>query len=292
MGKIFMVLILFLSLTMPVGAGQGILFLNNDELKQGEILVIRVETTEFAPSGTFRGEKLNFIPWDMGWVAFFGISYWTQPGKYQLIINLGDREINREIKVLDGNFPESRITVSEEQERIIRPTEEDEEIIERRARDQAAVQKAYSNPITLPLWDEEFILPTTGRRTTGFGHTRYVNNELNNRHSGIDIANVEGTPIKSVNRGEVKLAEDLLVTGKTIIIDHGGRIFSSYSHLSKIEVQVGDRVERGEKIGEMGSTGFSTGPHLHWVIRTPEAFLDPDQFVGNDIFSLLNLPEN
>lgn len=285
--KIFGVFFLVLLLVIPALAGEGIVFLNKEELKQGELLIVQVETTDFIPSGTFRGAQLNFIPRDMGWVAFFGVSYWTQPGDYPLKLQLGDREVTRTIEILDGEFSESHITVSEEQERMIRPSEEDKEIIERRERDQKAVQKAYSDPIRMPLWEEDFILPTTGYRTTGFGHTRYVNNELNNRHSGIDIANAVGTPIKSVNTGEIKLAEDLLVTGKTIIIDHGGRIFSSYSHLSKIEVEVGERVERGQKIGEMGSTGFSTGPHLHWVIRTPEAFLDPDQFVGNDIFSLL-----
>ncbi len=291
MVKFLGVIFLLVVLTFPALAGEGILYLNSGELKQGELLVLKVETTEHAPTGTFRGVNLHFIPWEMGWVAFFGISYWTQPGDYQLKIHLGEKEITRTIVVLDGDFSESHLTVSEEQEKLIRPSEEDKEIIERRGRDQKAVQNAYSNPITMPLWEEDFILPTTGWRTTGFGHTRYVNNKLNNRHSGIDIANEAGTPIKSVNQGKVKLAEDLLVTGKTIIIDHGGRIFSSYSHLSKIEVVVGDMVERGQKIGEMGSTGFSTGPHLHWVIRTPEAFLDPDQFVGNDIFSLLDIPE-
>jgi len=264
----------------------GLVNLNGEELQQGELLIVQVETTEYMPRGVFDEDQLYFIPWNMGWIAFYGVSYWREPGTYNLTLQLGEREVVQEVNIRDGNFPESHITVSEEQERLIRPEEDDQDILDRRSRDRDAVQEAYAQPITRPLWEEEFTLPTTGRRTTGFGHTRYVNNEFNNRHAGIDIANVQGTPIKSVNQGVVKLAEELLVAGKTIIIDHGGRVFSSYSHLSKIEVEVGQTVARGEKIGEMGSTGFSTGPHLHWEMRTPEAPLDPDLFIGTDLFSL------
>ena len=289
-------LILILAFLLLVLAGNspgveaGVVYINSEHLLQGELMTVLVDTTQFRPQGAFLGEKLQFIPYRMGWIAFFGVSFWTSPGAHTLELQLGEENIAREIEILDGEFPESHITVSEEKESLIRPTEEDEEIIARRERDREVLQKAYSDPHPLPLWEENFIMPTTGRRTTGFGYTRYVNNEFNNRHSGIDIANLEGTPVYSVNRGKVVLAEELVVAGKTVIVDHGGRIFSSYSHLSRIEVEVGDMIERGEKIGEMGETGFATGSHLHWEIQTPEAKLDPDQFIDCDVFSLPRVP--
>ncbi len=289
MVRLFLVLLLVMGLILPVEASTGTVFLNSEEIKQGELLAVKVETTQFVPQGSFRGTKLNFFPHSMGWIAFYGVSYWTAPGKYPLQLELGEKTLTHYIQVLDGNFGESHITVSHETESLIRPDEDDKETIARRARDREALQRAYAQSNFLPLWRDEFIEPTTGRRTTGFGLARYVNNVFNNRHSGIDIANVTGTPIKSVNRGIVTLAEELLVAGKIIIIDHGGGLFSSYCHLSKIEVEVGQIVERGQKIGEMGSTGFSTGPHLHWEIRTRDAPLDPDQFVDTDIFPLLKV---
>ncbi len=119
----------------------GLLNLNGEELQQGELLIVQVETTEYMPRGAFDGDQLHFIPWDMGWIAFYGVSYWREPGTYNLMLQLGQREVVQEVKIRDGNFPESHITVSEEQERLIRPEEDDQEILARRSRDREAVQE-------------------------------------------------------------------------------------------------------------------------------------------------------
>ena len=111
------------------------------------------------------------------------------------------------------------------------------------------------------LTDGDYILPTTGRLSTEYGETRYVNGSPTSyRHSGLDIATPRGTPVYATNSGKVLLATPLILTGNTILIDHGQGIFSTYFHLNKLTVKEGEMVKNGDLIGEVGTTGFSTGP--------------------------------
>lgn len=251
---------------------------------QGDVLVVAVTDVEGEPKGTFSGTPVQFQEQGGRWVALYGISYWTEPGTYPLKIQLpnGDQVVHQ-IRITQGDFKESHLTISQEQSKIVNPKPQDVVIIEQKKRDKELVVEAYSFSHPKPLWNGSFIRPTEGRVTTGYGYTRYVNGKLNNRHSGLDIANQKGTPIYAVNDGQVRLATELLVTGNTIIIDHGAGLYSSYSHLEELHVQVGDKVVVGQQIGTMGSTGFSTGSHLHWVMKIGNAYLNPDYFVGTNL---------
>src|SRR5665647_2010269 len=87
------------------------------------------------------------------------------------------------------------------------------------------------------------------------------------RHSGLDLAAPLGTPVHAPNNGKVTLAAGgLLSTGNTIVIDHGMGLFTSYYHLNTMNVKAGDAVNKGDVIGTVGTTGFSTGPHLHYAV--------------------------
>jgi murein DD-endopeptidase MepM/ murein hydrolase activator NlpD len=104
------------------------------------------------------------------------------------------------------------------------------------------------------------------------------------RHSGLDIAAPTGTPIVATNNGRVTLSMDLILTGNTIVIDHGQGLFSVYYHMHERFVEEGHLVERGETIGTVGSTGFSTGPHLHFTMSYYRHNLEPGYFlVGEPI---------
>ena len=118
------------------------------------------------------------------------------------------------------------------------------------------------------LWEGDFIMPVEGRLTTDFAEIRYNNNVLSSsRHSGLDLAVPLGTPVHAPNNGKVTLAAGgLLSTGNTIVIDHGMGLFTSYYHLNKMNVKAGDAVNKGDVIGTVGTTGFSTGPHLHYAV--------------------------
>ena len=123
---------------------------------------------------------------------------------------------------------------------------------------------------------EEFNWPAKGIISGVFGSQRILNGKPKRPHYGIDIAAKKGTSVIAPIESIVRMAEkDLYYTGGTIMLDHGHGVTSVYSHLSLINVNVGDKVKKGQKIGEIGSTGRSTGPHLDWRINWFLERLDP-----------------
>ena len=152
----------------------------------------------------------------------------------------------------------------------------------RRDRELGAVKAARADTSPLPFWQARFIRPAPGRISTNFGAQRIYGDRPAAPHGGMDIAAPHGTPIKAPIPGVVRLAAGpFMLEGNLIIIDHGRGLFSAMMHLSKLEVKPGDIVAQGQVIGRIGSTGRSTGPHLHWgmtwhgVKVDPEALLPP-----------------
>ena len=283
--KIITVSILLLIITLTTTASSininDNIFINKTELKQGDIIVIKSKENFSVNHIKFNDHKYKFNIIENKKIAIIPISYWTNAGKYELQIIKNDKIIKTLINILSGNFANSYIKVEKEKEKLIKP--EDEEIINRKKEDQKMIKKARQYSVQTMLFESNFIWPVKGPISTEFGATRFVNGKLQSRHSGIDIAVDKGTSILAPNNGVIKLAANLLVTGNTIIIDHGLNIFSSYSHLSQINVKKGQEVQKGEKIGEIGSTGFSTGPHLHWTITVGSVFVNPRNFINNDL---------
>jgi len=127
-------------------------------------------------------------------------------------------------------------------------------------------------------WRQDFAWPVTGRISTRFGSQRiYANGEAGSYHSGIDIARGTGTTVVAPADGVVILAttSPFLLEGNLVMLDHGMGLNSAFLHLSRIDVTAGDHVRQGEPIGQVGSTGRATGPHLHWSMRWHDAKLDP-----------------
>ena len=129
---------------------------------------------------------------------------------------------------------------------------------------------------------QKFDWPTKGLISGVFGSQRILNGKPKRPHYGVDIAAPEGTDIRAPTEAIVRMAEkDLYYTGGTIMLDHGHGVTSVYSHLSSINVTVGDKINKDQKIGEVGSTGRSTGPHLDWRINWFSERLDPALFIKN-----------
>lgn len=115
------------------------------------------------------------------------------------------------------------------------------------------------------------------RISSTFGSRRILNGTKTAGHSGTDYALPTGSPVSAPADGIVKVAHsDMFLTGKTILIDHGYGLYTSYSHLNQIEVKTGQHLRRGDKIGEIGMTGRSTGPHLHLVLSWFNTRVDPE----------------
>ena len=130
-------------------------------------------------------------------------------------------------------------------------------------------------------WTQDFIWPVTGRISGRFGSQRVYRGEPGSYHSGIDIAPGNGVPYVAPADGVVVLAvEGYSLEGNLLIIDHGQGLNSAFLHSSRLYVKEGDRVRQGQHIGDVGSSGRATGPHLHWSLKWRNARLDPLLFTG------------
>jgi murein DD-endopeptidase MepM/ murein hydrolase activator NlpD len=180
--------------------------------------------------------------------------------------------------VLNRSFKTQYLTVSEE----MNETHNDNAAIYEFAQ---LVKPARTLSAKEKLWEGKFIMPVEGELTTDFAEIRYVNNEpSSSRHSGLDLAAPKGTPVLAPNNGFVTFAmKGLLSPGNTVVIDHGMGLFTSYYHLDTIGVEKGDEVTKGDVIGTVGSTGFSTGPHLHYAVSIYNTYVNPYQTLSGII---------
>ena len=166
------------------------------------------------------------------------------------------------IQKIDG-LPENKVTPPEE-------------VYKRIKKENNAIGEARAINSDLTYFKNKFIMPLDGIITGVYGSQRILNGKPKWPHYGIDIAAKQGTKIKSSGSGIVTMAEDdLYYTGGTIIMDHGHGISTIYSHLEMVMVSVGDKINQGDIIGTVGSTGRSTGPHLDFRVNWFQTRLDP-----------------
>lgn len=150
------------------------------------------------------------------------------------------------------------------------------DVLKRIRRENAEIARirAVDTPVT--YFEDKWIWPTIGPVTGVFGSQRILNGKPRRPHFGVDIAAPRGTAVVAPRDGIVRLAaDDLYYTGGTIMLDHGHGIVSVYSHLERIDVRIGDKVQAAQIMGAVGSTGRSTGPHLDWRINWFDQRLDP-----------------
>jgi murein DD-endopeptidase MepM/ murein hydrolase activator NlpD len=149
-------------------------------------------------------------------------------------------------------------------------------VSERISREAVAVRNSRAVNSDLTYFLDPVLKPAQGRISGVYGSQRYFNGEPRRPHYGLDIANKTGSPVYAPIGGTVVFAEpDLYYSGGTLILDHGHGITSTYIHLSKLDVNVGDKVKQGNKVAEIGATGRVTGPHLDWRFNWKGERLDP-----------------
>ena len=189
----------------------------------------------------------------------------------------GRHEAARRIDVRSGKFSVETLKVAPDY--VEPPASELARIHE----DQEKVARVWKTGDAQRRWSGPFQLPVDAPvRENSFGSRRVLNGEPRSPHSGIDLAAHAGQDVDAPAPGRVALAEDLYFSGGTVILDHGAGLFTSYFHLSRIDVKVGDVVAGGDRIGAVGATGRATGPHLHWSAKIDGARINP--------LGLLHLP--
>jgi murein DD-endopeptidase MepM/ murein hydrolase activator NlpD len=215
------------------------------------------------------------------WMTVVGVDLDTEAGEYPAEIELtfGDgRTLMRTdtIEVRSKDFPTTELTVAPGYVELSAENQE------RTARERREIAAVYASLTPEAHWSEPFIVPIPGvEGGRNFGHRRVFNGQPRAPHSGADLRAATGTEIRAANAGQVVLAKNLFFSGNAVFIDHGLGVYTTYLHLSEIDVAVGDEVARGQVIGLAGATGRVTGPHLHWGVRVLDARVDP--------FSLLSL---
>ena len=182
------------------------------------------------------------------------------------------------VQVRDRKFPVQRITLPPGKAGVNATQEELKRVAE---------FKALQTPEK--YWNGVFLTPNAGRTSTRYGVRRYYNGVFANDyyHRGQDYAGAAGSSVTAPAAGRVALvgtvSQGFRVHGNVIGIDHGQGVVSIFMHLSRINVQEGDFVKAGQKIGAVGSTGASTGPHLHWGLYVNGQSIDPLPWKSQEI---------
>jgi murein DD-endopeptidase MepM/ murein hydrolase activator NlpD len=180
----------------------------------------------------------------------------------------GEERLVLSVGVSKGRFRVQKLSVDPKYVEV--PPEERERVKE----DAARVTAAYRSAELARRWTS-FARPLEAEGRN-FGARRVYNGATRSIHSGLDIPAPMGTPVVAAAEGRVALAGDLYFSGGTVLLDHGGGLFTQYMHLSRVDVKEGDVLARGQEVGLVGATGRVTGPHLHWGARLNGARIDPE----------------
>jgi len=147
------------------------------------------------------------------------------------------------------------------------------------ANENARLASAYSMITPTRYWENKWVLPLVGAPGSPFGTKRLYNGSIARRHAGQDMHAALGTPVLAAASGRVVLSRQMDIHGNSIVIDHGWGIYSEYAHLSRRYVVPGQWVSQGDVIGLSGSSGRSTGPHIHWEVSVDGIMTDPTAFM-------------
>ena len=237
-----------------------------------------IDLTDFSFEDPF-GYNRRFFQKDGIWYCLIPVDPSTDAGYYPLEISCGDFEFKTTITVADRKFKRQYLIVDQV---TLEATLEDAAVREAFA---AFFEEKRWNFTEEKLWNGEFVHPLRDiwyKETTSYGTFRTFSSGRTEWHNASDMATGGGNPVYSTNSGNVLFAGWLGLTGNTIILDHGCGIMSWHYHLSSIEVSEGGFVEKDQLIGRVGTTGLSTGNHLHFGITVGGYFVDPAHFMGTE----------
>ncbi|WP_135257678.1 LysM peptidoglycan-binding domain-containing M23 family metallopeptidase [Thermus caldilimi] len=265
-----------------------------NRIRVGQVLRVRPGGEVALPRGSLvyfppiqgRAFALRVEGYREGWVEFLGVRYpllsgegglWAllavgamqPPEVYPLRLHLDGEETVLPLRVLAGGYAKETLVLSPSLEKLL----EDPGL---KAEREKVVQAC---PREGPLTFSRFLKPLEGGRiTSAFGTRRRYGTLFTSYHEGLDFAAPPGTPVRAVAEGVVVLSERLKVRGEAVVVAHGMGLCTGYWHLSERRVRVGERVKGGQVIGLLGSTGLSTGPHLHLEVRLFGIPVDPAPF--------------
>ena len=202
----------------------------------------------------------------------------TELQNYETKIASAEGQISEYAKSIEAQ--ENQIKSIEAE--IKRKEEEARKKAEEEKKKAAAANKAAQTYKTVSLGDISFTwpCPASGRITSGFGGRKSPTKGASSNHQGIDISAPTATSIVAAAAGEVVIATYSSSAGNYVMISHGGGVYTVYMHASSLLVSQGQSVKKGQTIAKVGSTGYSTGSHLHFGVRVNGSYVNPTKYVS------------
>jgi len=266
--------------TVPVNTKPLTVSINPAQnVKQGQTIFVNINSkyTLKNPHIVFDNNKIKiFKNKNNTYVGLIGLDAMEKPGNHKILISddtgkLSERKV---INVISGKFPVQNIVISGSKGGL-EPTRYELARVQQ-AKYTLSNFNYWNNPVqTIP----PFNMPTKGCIISVYGLNRYHNGvPTGDFHKGLDIKAPQGQRINTITAGKVLIARQFRLHGGTVAVDHGQGVVSIYLHMSKINVKEGQMVKANQKIGEVGSTGFATGPHLHWGLYINGIPVNPVDF--------------
>ncbi len=241
----------------------------------GDAVAVVVTGAEKPPTGTLGGKELTFFTFNGSrWLALYGTPLDAKPGALPVAVSFSGeggtpRQLEGTLDVLPADFPKREITLAS---KYVHPSKKEQEW-------SAADQKAYNQALATASaewgFDSSFALPRPPDVTAPFGDRRLINGKQQSQHFGTDLDGQTGDPIYAANAGTVVMVRECFGSGNTVLLHHGGHLFTAYFHMSAFAATLGQRVKKGDLLGKVGKTGRVTGPHLHFGAKLDGHWVDP-----------------
>ncbi|RJS26919.1 M23 family peptidase [Corallococcus sp. H22C18031201] len=260
------------------------LILQPGTAKPGDPVLVTVRGLTGLPTGTLGGRALRFVPWQGGAMAISGLSVDLAPGRVDVKVTVpasrgaAPVELTGTLEVIPPGYPERELRVAS---KYVDPSKE---LKARMEADRRAFAIAFAQPLQAPFFGQNFAWPRPATITAPFGDRRSFNGKLQSQHFGTDLDGATGEPILAANDGVVVMTRENQAAGNTVIVHHGGGLFTTYFHMSRILVKNGAKVRQGDRLGLVGKTGRVTGPHLHWGVKVDDLWVDGQSLLKLDFF--------
>lgn len=265
---------------LGVAASQG-LAAKAIEVLQGEIVELKISAVGLtAVEGSLGQQTIHFYAAEGKlYAALVGVDLEAKPGVVNVVVKATTRtgsyrRTQIPLKIKAQSFQEENFSVPVEFDHL------SSEVVQRIRQEQEQFDQIFATSTRRRLWEPPFILPASVGISSPFGYRRVINGTRRAPHTGVDLKAPLGTEVLAANHGRVALCGDFFFSGKSVVLDHGGGLYTMYFHLSQLNVEKGAAVDRGNVIGLSGMTGRVTGPHLHWAARLNGARVDPLELIG------------
>lgn len=266
------------------------------KFKQGELMFVRLQANEAGVDLSqlqkynlyWMKKKVDMIVLNNEYMGFVPIHPELKPGTYDLEIRTDENAETYKVcpVLIEANkFKETRVAETLRLPKRFAPSKGGGPGPIKFILECEKIKRSAFQSETTPFFTDNFHLPAKIKKiTSNFYARRNYFTKKGKPHGGIDIRGASGDPIHAIQDGKVVISRPMYFEGIFTVIDHGSKIFSLYMHQSETLVREGETVKRGQLIGKIGSTGMSTGPHLHLGLKVDNVLVNPMSVIHLKIF--------